>query len=147
MKFKNVSDPLSDALDEFFELDENFINKDYLATHYNKHVVNNNRNNNVPNELKFGNISMDQYEQIANSLALQPVDYKTILGYVQRNVNKPEQVSYIKYNKADNTLVSFIENDKSPIIITCFKRGIRDYECKKYMTDNWEYIDEIPKGE
>lgn len=140
-------DELYEDLKYFFSLDEKFISEYSLESHYEKHVINDNNDKSRPKDLKFGNITKEQYDKIADTLARTPVDYSTILGYVQQKKDASKKLGYVKYNKKDNTLVAYIyDKDDNPIVITCFKRSFRDYESLKYMTKDWEYIDEIPKG-
>lgn len=123
------------------DFDEAFTSEYNKENHYDKHVTKNK---------EFKNISPAEYEKMADNLAMTPVDDRKILGYksIQRT-DKGEKVLYNKYDMDKELFVVYRPRKGIPEIVTFFSRTYRDYQDNKWISKNgeYEYYDEIPKGE
>lgn len=90
--------------------------------------------------LDYYDWTADQYEQEANKLALTPVDYNKIHGYI---TNHDGIRRYCKWNKETELFVVYVPNGNNPIIISAYHKFYRDYNKHKWR----DYEDEIPQGE
>lgn len=111
-----------------FEAFERFTGQQNLENHFKKHGK------------EFGNITMDDYEQLADDLQRTPVDNKRIFGYMSERDNRGPV--YNKYDKDTEIMVIYRYNGNEPETITCFIRPWRKFNELRYI----EYYDEIPAG-
>lgn len=114
-----------------FEITEKFTGQQNLDAHYDKHIV----------RLKeFGDITKEQYEQLAEDLQTSPVNNKNILGYV--SMTREGRTAYCKYDKDTGIFVVYTYRGTMPYTITCYTKTWREYTGDKAI----EYYDEIPTG-
>lgn len=128
---------LLDSLD-IMVVDEQFSSDYSKQTHYNKHVVTgNNKEKKV-----FHNINQDEYEALADTLAITPVDNKNIFGYESEDISG--KISYVKWNKTTEVFVAYTydEGNPDPIIKSCYVKTFREYNGDKTI----QYMGEIPQG-
>lgn len=114
-------------------VDEKFNNEYTKQSHYDKHVA---------KEHQYTKINPDEYEAIADELALKPVDYKNILGYETTGPKGDNRARYAKYNVATGDFVIYGYKGSEPIIISLHRKTIREYNIDKAI----KYIGEIPEG-
>ena len=114
-------------------MDERFTNKYSKADHYKKHVNTNK---------EYNGISVDDYEVIADKLALTPVNHKNILGYETTAPEGDNRVRYAKYNKDTEDFVVYGYKGVEPAIISLHKKTWRQYITDKAV----KYLGEIPEG-
>ena len=125
MKFKFVED---------FDLDEKFTSNRNKYSHYNKHV----------NNLKEydSELTEEEYEKIADDLAMTKLDHKRILGYETESPDDDNRHRYAKYNKDTGDFVVYaLDSNKNPLIISLHKKTIREYNIDKGI----KYVGEIPE--
>ena len=116
-----------------FEITEKFNNYDNLRRHYISHVKVNHRN-----ELPFGDVSIREYEKLADNLQRTPVDNINIFGY---EVEKEGKRSYNKFDRRTNLFVAYFYRGSEPLTITCYKM-----EFDKFMRRSKYKIGDIPEG-
>ena len=135
-----------------FKLLEKFLNNRELQKHYYRHVIRDNaRTYNQRHGLVFGNISAEEYNQIAEDIVATPVDGVDVIGFVQKSNNTDEyRVSYCKYEISTKIFVSYFykDNDENrPVVYTCFKTPLTKYLGKKFSTNGWDFIRDLNVGE
>lgn len=111
-----------------FEISEEFTSKQNLDVHYSRHGK------------EFGDITKEEYEQLADDLQRTPIDNKRIFGYMSIRDNR--EPVYNKYDKDTEIMVIYRYRNSKPETITCFIRPWRKFNALKYV----EYYDEIPEG-
>lgn len=116
-------------------LDERFISKEAKETHYDKHVANGNR---YEREV-FQDINMDEYERMADALAVKPIDNKTIFGYVSED--KDGKINNVKWDKSTGLFVAYQYDAENhvPLDVSCYVKSYRDFFADKSK----QYVDEI----
>lgn len=114
-----------------FEISEEFTSEQNLDIHYNKHVK---------RKGEFGDITKEQYEQLADDLQLSKIDNKNIFGYMSET--KEGKTAYCKYDKNTGVFVVYTYRRGTPYTITCYIKSWREYNGDKAI----EYYDEIPEG-
>lgn len=126
MKFRKV--------DKFDEFEEEFSTEYSKKRHYDQHVV---------KEKQFDNISLDEYETIADDLAKRPVDYKTILGYETEAPKDDNRRRFAKYNKETGDFVVYgLDENNEPVIVSLHRKTLREYTIDHAI----KYVGEIPEG-
>lgn len=116
-----------------FEITEKFSSNDNLRRHYISHVKVKRRS-----ELPFGNVSIREYETLADNLQRAPVDNINIFGY---EVEKEGKRSYNKFDRRNNLFVAYFYRGNEPLTITCYKMDFN-----KFMRRSKYKIGDIPKG-
>lgn len=114
-------------------LEERFANKYSKADHHIKHVKKNR---------EYTEISANEYERLADKLALTPVDHRTILGYETTAPDGDSRTRYAKYNKDTEDFVVYGYKGNEPMIISLYKKTLRQYNTDKAI----RYMGEIPEG-
>lgn len=131
---------------------ERFINRRELQSHYYRHVIRDNaRPYDARHGLIFGDITIEEYDQIAETLVKTPVDNKFVFGFAQRS-SQPniDRMSYCKYDASTKTFVSYYylnSNKNIPIVYTCFKTQWDKYIGKQASVNEWEFVRELDVGE
>ena len=85
-------------------------------------------------------VTVDDYEQLADKLQRTPVNNKDILGYMSQT--RDNRTAYCKYDKNNELFVVYTYRKGVPYTITCYKKNWRDFNGDKAI----EYFDEIPTG-
>lgn len=116
-----------------FEITEKFSSNDNLRRHYVGHVKVTHRG-----ELPFGNVSLKEYEKLADILQKTPVDNINIFGY---EVEKDGKRSYNKFDKRTNLFVAYFYRGNTPLTITCYRL---DFD--KFMRRGENKVGDIPEG-
>lgn len=116
-----------------FEITEKFSSNDNLRRHYVSHVKLTHKG-----ELPFGDISLKEYEKLADVLQKTPVDNVNIFGY---EVEKDGKRSYNKFDKRTNLFVAYFYHGDTPLTITCYRL---DFD--KFMRRGEHKVGDIPKG-
>ena len=111
-------------------IEEEFINNYQLEKHFDKHVI---------REKQYPNISMSEYEKIADKLAATPVNNISILGFKSLNPGS-KKIAYCKYDVKTNDFVVYNYIDNNVKILTMYKKSLDEYR----KTKRYQYFDEIP---
>lgn len=107
--------------------DEEFTDEANRKAHYEKHIVKN----------KEFDVSELDYEKMADSLALTPVNHKTIFGYISKRHDR--EARHAKWDSESGLFIIYFWKHHTPKIITAFSKDRREFETEKYV----EYFDEI----
>lgn len=118
-----------------FEITEKFNSINNLRRHYIKHVKNAKNRREIP----FGNISMKEYENIADELQNKEVDNINIFGY---EVEKEGRKAYNKYDKNSQVFVAYYYEGNTPLTINCYKMNFDKFQRREKQNK----IGDIPKG-
>lgn len=116
-----------------FEVTEKFNNQYNLRRHYVRHVKSPKRG-----EIPFGDVTVTEYEQIADDTQRMPVDNKRIFGY---EVEKEGRKSYNKFDKDTGVFVAYFYNGDVPLTINCYKMDFNKFKRRERYK-----IGEIPEG-
>ena len=124
MKFKLLED----------DFEEQFTSPRSREDHYRKRTK---------KDHQYTELTPEQYEALADNLAMTPVNYKNILGYQTTAPEGDNRVRYAKYNVDTEDFVIYgLDSHNKPLIISLYKRSIREYNTDKAI----KYLDEIPVG-
>lgn len=114
------------------DLNEKFSTEYSKNSHYNQHVL---------NQKQYRKIDSDEYERIADELAVTPVDYKTIFGYETTAPDGDTRKRFAKYNSETGDFVVYgLDSNGTPVIISLHKKTMREYNIDKAI----KYLGEIP---
>ena len=117
----------------FNDLDEKFSTEYSKQSHFDQHVT---------REKQYKKINANDYENIADKLAVTPVDYKKILGYETTAPKGDSRKRYAKYNVDTGDFVVYgLDSKNNPIIISLHKKTLREYNIDRDI----KYMGEIPK--
>lgn len=114
-----------------FEITEEFTSEQNRKAHYNKHVK---------QRQEFGEITEQEYEQLAEQLQSSMIDNKNIFGYLSET--REGRIAYCKYDKNTGIFVVYTYKNGIPYTITCYSKTWREFTGDKAI----EYFNEIPKG-
>lgn len=118
----------------------NFVNeyfdRENGLLHYQKHILDNHEYD----------ITYDEYNSMADTLARTPVDNIHIFGHVERNkINN--KVRYVKYDNRNELLTTFIFNSVgTPINITAYRATYKEYLEMEKGHGNYIFLNTIMKG-
>lgn len=116
-----------------FVVVERFNTRYGLKEHYRRHVLSPKKG-----EIPFGDITMEEYEQIADYTQRMPVDNSHVFGYA---VERDGLVSYNKYDKKTNIFVAYFYDNDEPLTISCYRM---DFD--KFMRRERYKTGDIPEG-
>ena len=115
----------------FMDINERFSSRQNLRKHYIQHVK---------QDGLFGNITIKEYEQLADNIQRSEVDNKRLFGYIS---NYDNNKSYSKYDIETGIYVSYFYKNGEPLTITCY---ILDRPSKYFNREKKYKVADIPKG-
>lgn len=116
-----------------FEVTEKFNSAYNLRRHYIKHVK-----NVKSGQIPFGDVSLKEYEEVADITQRMPVDNIRIFGY---EVERDGKRAYNKFDKDTNIFVAYYYENNVPLTINCYKMSF-----DKFMRRSINKIGDIPEG-
>ena len=116
-----------------FEITEKFSSNNNLRRHYISHVKVTRRG-----ELPFGDVTIKEYERLADDLQKAPVDNINIFGY---EVEREGKRSYNKFDKRTNLFVAYFYSGNTPLTITCYRLDYNTFKRRERYK-----VGDIPKG-
>lgn len=117
-----------------FEITEKFNSINNLRRHYIKHV----KAVNTRTGVSLGDLTMREYEKLADDTQRMPVDNKRIFGY---EIEKDGRKAYNKFDKQTNVFVAYYYNGNTPLTINCYGMHF-----DQFMRRERNKIGNIPEG-